>query len=547
MDTTLINISLAFVEGFALIISPCILPILPLVLTGSLAGSRARPLGIISGFVIMFTLVTLFSKELVLLTHLTPDAIRNLSYVILILLGVMMLSTTLTDKFNLYTQRLLNVGSSLKSANNPESGYWGGLLFGCLVGIVWTPCAGPILAAVIVQAISQKTTLSSLFVVLSFAIGAGMPMLLIALVGRRFIERFGFFKNHLVLFRKLLGLLIIASVFYLIYSSSITLSYSQSNSASTTSMSLQNGLDHPYAAPKIEGNDAWINSKPLSISDLKGKVVLIDFWTYSCINCIRTLPYLKDWYAKYHDQGFEIIGVHSPEFEFEHNLDNVKNGVLKFGIHYPVALDNQFTTWQNYHNRFWPAHYLINKEGEVVYEHFGEGEYDVTENNIRYLLGINSAVKTPASEERDTEVLTPETYLGYARAHNYAGVEAIVKNTVAEYHEPKTLARDQWALQGKWTINAEKIIAASANASLKLHFSAREVYAVMGAPKPTTIKISVTSTQPSMINGHAGLNGTIDVSNNQLYTILSFKTQSDGVVELTTSSPGLEIYTFTFG
>jgi cytochrome c biogenesis protein CcdA/thiol-disulfide isomerase/thioredoxin len=547
MPVDLINIGLAFIEGFALIIAPCILPILPIILTGSLAGNKFRPLGIIIGFIITFTLVTLFSKFLIDFAHINPEILRNISYIILILLGLIMMSSYLTDKFGLLTQRLANIGSSMQTTN--KSGFFGGILFGGLIGIIWTPCVGPILAAVIVQAVTQQTTFGSVLIVLSFAIGVGVPMFLIAFFGRKIMSKFRFFRDKTKLFRKILGALIILGVIFSIYSTNITLLSAQtSHNTQLTGSSLMDGLSNSYPTPNIEGIDTWINSPPLQIKDLKDKVILIDFWTYSCINCIRTLPYLKDWYAKYHDKGFIIIGIHSPEFQFEHDLNNVKNAVEKYGIHYPVALDNHFITWRNFHNQYWPAHFLIDKKGYVVYEHFGEGEYDVTENNIRYLLGLTGPMTSKNPEPSSYLKQTPETYLGYNRAENFASPESITKNQPLIYSYPKVLATDKWALQGKWIIYPDKIMSADSNASIKLHFYAGKVYAVMGTTgKPVTLrlkqngKLITDNKETDVVNGQVAVNG------NRLYTLINLKQPSDGTIELTTATPGLELYTFTFG
>src|SRR5579862_5118600 len=382
MQADVVNIGLGFLEGFALIISPCILPILPIFLAGSLTGSKKRPFGIIIGFVLIFALFTFFSRKLLQYSGIDSNLIRDASFIILILLGVIMLSTYLTDKFGQLTRRLANTGSTFSVVNNPQGGLISGILFGGLIAIIWTPCAGPILAAVIVQTVIQKTNLLSFLTLVAFGIGAATPMLLIALFGRKIMEKLGSLKRHTTLYRKILGIIIILSVGYMIYLEGGISTAHADEINNTLPLSLQNGLATPYIAPSIDGIDAWINSEPLQINDLRGKVVLIDFWTYSCINCMRTLPYLNDWYRKYHDKGLVIIGVHTPEFDFEKNLDNVKNAVLQDGIKYPVALDSHFVTWQKYNNQYWPAHYLIDKKGYVVYTHFGEGEYDITENNI---------------------------------------------------------------------------------------------------------------------------------------------------------------------
>jgi len=544
----IINIGLAFVEGFALIISPCILPILPIILSGSLTGKKSRPIGIVVGFIIVFSIVTLFSRVLIQLAHVSEDTIRTISFGILLILGIMMISTYLTEKFNVLTQRLTNVGHSLQSANNPQSGFLGGLLFGGLVGVIWTPCAGPILAAVIVQVVVQQTTFSSTLVVISFAIGAGLPMLLIALVGRRIMTTFTFFREKTVLFRQLLGFIIILTVLYLIFFPGTGSSFSPSSSKVISQpTALIQGLEHPYQAPELAGIDTWINSTPLNWHDLKGKVVLIDFWTYSCINCIRTLPYLKDWYAKYHDRGLEIIGVHSPEFQFEHDVNNVKRAVAAFGIHYPVALDNRFLTWQNFKNEYWPAHYLVNQSGHVVYMHFGEGEYDVTENNIRYLLGVRSRGSVPSAEENYSTAQTPETYLGYYRLTRFLSPEPIIKNQPAYYTYPKTLSENQWALNGKWIISADKIVSAAPNASIRIRFMAGKVYAVMGTSHSDTVSILLDGKPIAVNHGSDVIDSQVVVKHNQLYSLVDLKKGHSGMLEITAASQGLEVYTFTFG
>jgi cytochrome c biogenesis protein CcdA/thiol-disulfide isomerase/thioredoxin len=551
MQIDLLNIGLAFLEGFALIISPCILPILPIILSGSLTGNKSRPLGIVAGFIIMFTVVTLFSRALIQLTHVSEDTIRNVSFGILLLLGITMLSTYLTEKFNLFTQRLTRIGSSLQAANNPQSGFWGGLIFGGLVGVIWTPCAGPILAAVIVQVIIQHTNYNSILVVVAFAIGAGTPMFLIAMIGRGIINKFAFIRDRTVLFRQLLGLIIIITVLYLMFAPgagvSLTQSTPQTQIQSKPAM-LVNGIEHPYPAPAIAGIDAWINSSPLTWNDLRGKVVLVDFWTYSCINCIRTLPYLKSWYAKYHDMGFEIIGMHSPEFQFEHDLNNVKNAVKQDGITYPVALDNQFVTWQNFRNEYWPAHYLINRNGDVVYVHFGEGEYDVTENNIRYLLGVSGQVASNRPEEAYMAIQTPETYLGYHRAERFSSPETVSKDVSTAYSYPDKLGSSQWALNGKWMIAAEKITSAAPGAAIKLNFTAGKVYMVMGAPAhAVTVKVFLNGVPITTDSGSDVANGQIEVSQQRLYSVVNLKKGDEGILEVKASGPGLEVYTFTFG
>ncbi len=314
--------------------------------------------------------------------------------------------------------------------------------------------------------------------------------------------------------------------------------------------SLEHGIYHPYPAPPIEGITDWINSPPLQLNDLKGKVVLIDFWTYSCINCIRTLPYLKDWYAKYHNAGLVIIGIHAPEFEFERNIGNVKAAVLKNGIQYPVALDNQFVTWKNYNNQYWPAHYLIDKKGMLVYQHFGEGEYDVTENNIRFLLGIQSGAATPLkTEEALSFSQTPETYLGYARAEHFSNAQPVGKDKAALYLFPDELNENNWALNGEWIIDDDKIVSAQSNVSLKINFNARKVYMVMGntSKEPITVKLLFNGKPMIAGKGNDVIEGHIIVNQHRLYEVLDLPHFENGILQIISDKPGLEIYTFTFG
>lgn len=545
MQIDLLNIGLAFLEGFALIISPCILPILPIILSGSLEGSKKRPLGIVLGFIVIFSLFTFFSRALVIYTGIDLTIVRYVSYALLFLFGIIMLSTYLSDKFNFATQRLASVGSSLSTVNNSQGGFLSGIILGALVGFIWTPCAGPILAVVIVQSVLQQTSLSSFFVILFFGIGAAIPMLLIALFGRNIMRRFVFFKTHAYLLRKILGLIIIAAVAYMLNGESVCLAPLKSNTSTPTT--LINGIT-PYPAPDIIGITEWINSTPLQIQQLKGKVVLVDFWAYSCINCIRTLPYLIDWYQKYHDKGLVIVGVHSPEFEFERDVVNVKNSVEKDKIHYPVALDNNFATWKKYNNQYWPAHYLIDKKGNVVYTHFGEGDYDITEGNIRYLLGV-SGKNSLIEKQEISAIQTPETYLGSARAATYSSPEKMMVGRASLYSMPASLKENHWALSGSWMITPEKIISAKSDAELKIKFTAKKIFIVMGTTVPHPIKVKVLLNGQKVIleKGKDVVDSTIEVSNHQLYDVVVLPKVTSGILQIIPMDAGLEIYTFTFG
>jgi thiol-disulfide isomerase/thioredoxin len=304
----------------------------------------------------------------------------------------------------------------------------------------------------------------------------------------------------------------------------------------------------PVKAPAFPADGAWLNSPPLDWQKLRGKVVLVDFWTYSCVNCVRTFPHLVDWYAKYRDKGFMIVGVHTPEFEFEKDPGNVKDALDRYGIRYPVLLDNERTAWNSYNNRFWPAHYLVNREGRVVYEHFGEGEYDVTENNIRALLGLNKMESAARAESPYFYGQTPETYLGFARTENFAGEPEVVRNETGEFAFPAKLARHEWALNGRWKMEAEKITAMENNAALRLNFYSRKVYLVLGSATgmPVNATILLNGKPLASYSGRDAKNGAVRVGRHRLYELIDLQSAGRGELEIRADA-GLEAYAFTFG
>ncbi len=295
-----------------------------------------------------------------------------------------------------------------------------------------------------------------------------------------------------------------------------------------------------YKAPEISGIKEWINSKSLKISHLKGKVVLIDFWTYSCINCLRTLPHITKWDQMYRDKGLVIIGIHAPEFAFEKNFDNVKKAVGRYNIKYPVALDNDLVTWRNFDNHYWPAHYLIDQSGDIVESHFGEGNYEETENKIRQLLGIKGDAVAEQEKLNFSFGQTAETYLGYSRAQNFYSPQQQI-NKLITYSFPDDLPRHGWALSGKWKIEKERIVAQEKNAKLRLHFKSKKVFLVMGnqGSQPITVQVK--------LNGKELKNSPLQVDKHMLYELLSQDDNEAGIVEIEAANFGLEAYAFTFG
>ncbi len=546
----MIDLGLAFLEGIALIVSPCILPVLPLVLAASADGGRRRPYGIIIGFVLAFALFAIAARHIVAALGIDLDLIKDGSLVLLALLGLALLSSRLSEKFSALTQGAANFGNQL--AMTRGEGLLSGVVIGALIGLVWTPCAGPILAAVLVQVIRQQSDLGGNLIIVSFALGAGVPMLIIALTGRKIMNKLGFFTRHAEAVRRGFGVLILASVAYIASGADVQSMFlsREKVDAPRGELVLQDGLVSPYNAPQFADIAAWLNSPPLTMQSLQGKVVLLDFWTYSCINCVRTLPYLTDWDKKYRDQGLVIVGVHAPEFEFEKKLENVKDAIAQHGIRYPVAQDNQLSTWVNFNNRYWPAHYLINREGQVVYTHFGEGKYDVMENNIRYLLGLKDKTETIQTEAPTfAPGQTSETYLGYERAENFGGKKRVAQDKQSTYRFPAFLPEHAWALNGKWKAASEKIISGEKDAALRLNFKARKVFLVLGTSTGKPIRVTL-KLNGEAVGGSAGKDapgGVITIERNTLYELIDQKMPKNGLLEIQSDTPGLEAYAFTFG
>jgi cytochrome c biogenesis protein CcdA/thiol-disulfide isomerase/thioredoxin len=546
------SVLLSFIEGLALIFSPCILPILPLVLSTSINGGRRRPFGIILGFILSFSLFALISRQLVVIFNINLDYIKYASLVLLTMFGFILLFDRLSLIFERYTSKLANLGVVLP--NNHQDGFLSGVLIGALISLVWTPCAGPILASALVQIIREQRDFNAMLLIFAFSFGAGIPMFIISLTGRKILTKLHWLKKRNWLVNKILGIIILLSVGFIGSGVNATDLISTNNklTASSTANKLQDPLLNPYPAANFAKSNIWLNTpnnQALDMQKLRGKVVLVDFWTYSCINCLRTIPDMVGLDKKYSKYGLVIVGVHSPEFEFEKNANNVKNALSRYGIKYPVAMDNNLDTWTNYNNQYWPAHYLIDKNGMVVYTHFGEGQADELDNNIRVLLGLGGKVSSDSPQPDFFIGQTPETYLGYTRADNFSSPEMVVQNSLANYILPNFLSANNWALKGSWQINNQDVVTGSGDSKLQLNFTAKHVYLVLGSATNLPIKVNVKLNGSSVLKeaGSDVVAGVVTVTNHRLYELINQNSVKNSLLELSTNESGLEAYAFTFG
>lgn len=546
----------AFLAGVFTILSPCILPVLPFILSASTMKGKYRPLGIIVGLVASFTFFTLALTAIVHATGLSANVLRYIAITLIFIFGLVMLFPSLSDRFARMTTPLANLGQNIQPTTT-ESGFVGGFIYGIALGLLWTPCAGPILAAITTLVATQSITLGTVSITLAYSIGAGLPMFFIAYGGSKIVQSSRFLSQHSEGLRQFFGgLMVLTSIAIALHWDTILQQQISRiippvliEDNATVKKELEKlrgqedifsfdetlpGEDKDYGkAPEITGITNWINSPPLSLMQLKGKVVLVDFWTYSCINCLRTLPYLEKWYADYKDDGLVIIGVHTPEFEFEKDPKNVAEAASRLGVLYPVAQDNDYKTWQAYHNHYWPAHYLIDQNGHVRMIHFGEGGYAETENAIRQLLG-----KAPLHMEESKitkRPITPETYLGSDRGKSYTSENSIKSDVPAEYHYTTSLKDDRVGLKGNWKVESEFILSESDESYLDINFLARRVYLVLSGSSDTPIEVTLDGKPYSKIQ----------VDEARKYDIV---TTTYGRHNLSLKIPkGIKAYAFTFG
>jgi cytochrome c biogenesis protein CcdA/thiol-disulfide isomerase/thioredoxin len=536
---------IGFLAGVVTAISPCVLPVLPILLAGGAAGGRRRPYAIIAGLVLSFVVFTLSAAWIIDRLGLPDDFLRNAALVLLFVVA----ATLLVPQLGELVERPF-----LRLTRRRPGATGGGFVLGASLGLVFVPCAGPILAYITVRAASEHLNAKAVLLTITYALGAAVPMLLVALFGRGVSARL---RGPLL--RPALGVVMalagVAIVFNVDTKAQTALGgYTtrlqdwieggryvdrQLHGTKPRLVSARSAQLADYGrAPGFSRISHWLNTpgdRPLSLAALRGKVVLIDFWTYSCINCLRTLPHLEAWDRAYRKDGLVIVGVHTPEFAFEHSLSNVRSATRRLGVRYPVALDNDYGTWDAYSNQYWPAEYLLDRRGHVRHVHFGEGEYDRTEQLIRQLLAPGRSrlpTETAIADRTPMAVTTPESYLGYQRLDRYAGSD-IVRDRFTTYRFPASLSLDHLAYGGSWLVRGEDVLAGR-QARLRLHFHAHDVYLVLGGSG--TVRV--------LVDGRA--ERVVRVRGDRLYTLLSGKKLVEGLLELR-FSPGIEAYAFTFG
>ncbi len=537
--------AIAFLAGIVTAISPCVYPVLPIIFAGGASGGRRRPYAIIAGLVVTFVLSLLFVGWLLDRIGLSQDFLRKLSIGFLLLFAATLVIPPLARAI----ERPL-----LRFSRRPSGDLGGGFLLGASLGLLFVPCGGPVLGFITTQTASLAGG-KRVGLAVAYALGAALPMLLLALGGQRAAGRIRGLSLQGRTARAVLGGVMAVSALLIAFDVDKKLQtkigdytpwlqkaerscytrkqLGQRCLASTKPAS--SALKDYGPAPDFTGISTWINSKPVTVSDLRGKVVLVDFWTYSCINCLRTLPHLKAWDAAYRKAGLRIVGVHTPEFAFEHVPSNVRKATRELGVRYAVAIDNDYKTWDAYQNGAWPTEYLVDRRGHIREIKEGEGNYDDTERTIRKLLGepAKAQLASVADQTPQHVAMTPETYLGWERLERYSGSQ-LVPDRVVPYKFPRTVPPNTVAYDGLWKVERQRIVAAD-RARLRLGFLAQNVYLVLGGKGSLQVLVDGKTERTIQVGGLS-----------RLYTLLQYPKLREGELELR-FAPGVTAYAFTFG
>jgi cytochrome c biogenesis protein CcdA/thiol-disulfide isomerase/thioredoxin len=567
---------LAFLGGMLTIVSPCILPVLPFVFARADRSFTRGALPLLAGMALTFALVATLAAVGGAWAVRANEVGRWAALLLLALFGLALVFPALSDRA---TRPLVALGSRLSERGDQES-IWSSLVLGVATGLLWAPCAGPILGLIFTAAAIQGATLGTTLLLLAYALGAATSLALALLVGGRVYQRMKGSLHATEWVRRALGVLVIAGVLAIALGLDTRvlakLSSTQTNAlesgiarklglggAQQTEAKVGAGgrLELPIEGrlPSLGQLGPWINSVGLTPEQLRGKVVLIDFWTYSCINCIRSIPYVRAWHQAYADDGLVVIGIHAPEFAFERDPDNVRKAVADLGIRYPVALDNKLAVWTALKNNYWPAHYFFDAQGRQRYHHFGEGNYARSEMVIRQLLaeagrapksvkmaqGLTRGAEIPAAI---ASIRSPETYIGYWRADRFVSPGGQARDAAKAY-DPAPLELNDWALEGNWTIKRQSGALNSAPGAIAYRFHSRDLHLVLAAPKPVRFRVTIDGKAPGADAGvDVDSDGTGVVTNERLYQLVRQKGEvRDRTFRIEFLDPGAEAFAFTFG
>ena len=586
---------LAYLGGVLTIVSPCILPVLPFVFARTGQPFMKSSLPLLAGMALTFALVaSLAAVGGGWVVQLNQYG-RWLALVFVALFGLTLLLPQLAERL---TRPLVAAGSRLSEAAGADARPRPGasFLIGVATGLLWAPCAGPILGLLLTGAALQGASIATTLLLLAYAAGAATSLAVALLLGGKVFAAMKRSIGAGEWVRRGLGGAMLAGVAAIAlgldtgilarFSTASTGGIEQAlvsrlagktpngsgammakvpaaDGAMSVADKAADTLPVEGNLPPLDGAVQWLNSPPLDAQALKGKVVLVDFWTYSCINCLRTLPYLKAWAEKYRDQGLVVIGVHAPEFAFERNVGNVTKAMKDLGINYPVAIDNEFRIWRAFNNEYWPAHYFADAQGRIRYHHFGEGAYAESERVIQQLLREAGAAKVAdglinASAEGVqlapdmNEVQSPETYVGYQRAEHFVAETRLTPDKVTTYNPVSQLALNDWSLEGQWNVGPERATSSAPAGRIVYRFHARDLHLVLGPGadgKPVRFKVLIDGKAPGEAHGtDVAPDGSGNVTEQRLYQLVR---QSGAVTDRTFSieflDPGVSAYAFTFG